>query len=141
MIRRTIIFILVCLMSPILMANDSKVWEVVDRIFEHPNFPIQYSSVSEARSSLEKGHDLTFNKESGYTKVRVKNKENSALWTFFPSEHPAYPTVIKTSTYDGDNGILFLEVDVLCDKPSKSCEELKAEAKEMLFNHYAMYMQ
>jgi hypothetical protein len=141
MMKKLTLFILVYLTANAVVADDSKVWRLVETVYERPNYPIQYSNVGEALEHLQKDHELITNEDTGFKRIKIKNKDLSETWIFFPPNHAAYPVVIKTVNYEGDNGIQFVEYDVLCDKPSKACDQLVVEAKQMMFNHYSMFVE
>jgi len=82
---------------------------------------IGYRSVDEALFALTNKEGVSIRKEQGWTIITDKN-ENS-VWSFTPENHPAYPAVVKRTTFE-ENGAVYMKMDVLCQASQIECAEL-----------------
>ena len=92
---------------------------------------IPYQSPRTAYLALSKdpGAKLKSNPE-GWQIVDVAEGPNAGIWTFAPSTHPSFPSVVKRQVLER-NGNLFLGMDVLCGGTKSACDQYVAEFTKM----------
>jgi hypothetical protein len=83
-----------------------------------------YKSVSEARQALTSTPGVVSSQQGGW--LIVEDRATRSLWSFAPSDHPGYPTVVKRSVVQRD-GRAFVDMDVLCEAPKSACDRLVAD--------------
>jgi hypothetical protein len=85
---------------------------------------IGYPSVGAALKALSARSDVSVSVQNGWT--IFKEKDGLTLWTFAPSDHPAYPAVAKRIASE-KNGAWSMTTDLLCEAEKAPCEKLAAD--------------
>lgn len=88
---------------------------------------LPYTQVAQALAALRAadGQGTIVTESEGW--VTVNQPLASAQWSFVPSEHAAYPAVIRRIIRRGPGGAVNVETDSLCEGPRPACEQLLVE--------------
>jgi len=88
---------------------------------------IPYDSPRAAYVALSKdaGAKLTRNSE-GWQTVHVSEGPNEGVWTFPPSSHSSFPSVVKRQVFEKE-GHLLIGMDVVCGGTKPACDQLVVE--------------
>ena len=85
---------------------------------------IGYPTVASALESLRVKPGTRSSMQSGWTVI--EDRSVLAVWSFVPSGHPAYPTVIRRRVVqEGDD--LSIQMDVRCEAAKPACDAVVAE--------------
>ncbi|MGJ4946017.1 hypothetical protein ACQR1W_36020 [Bradyrhizobium sp. HKCCYLS1011] len=87
-----------------------------------------YPSVAAALEGLRTKPGTRSSMQSGWTVI----EDSAALtvWSFVPSDHPAYPTAIRRRVMqEGDN--LSIQMDVRCEAEKAACDAVVAEFERL----------
>ena len=89
---------------------------------------IGYATVADALSDLrtKPGNDLRV--EQGWT--IIYNSGTFTLWSFVPTDHPAYPAVVRRIMSKRD-GAVYVDLSALCQAQKAPCDKLVAEFREL----------
>ncbi len=93
--------------------------------------PIGYASVAAALQALESrdGNGTVVTHADGWT--IVNEPLASAQWSFTPSDHHAYPAVVRRTIKRSADGAVSVETDSLCEAAAAECSKLLAEFATM----------
>lgn len=83
-----------------------------------------YATVSAAREALTTRQDVRINNEGGWTLVM---ETPSILWSFTPSDHPAYPAVLRRELKRDKDGVTYVDMNGLCEAEQTACNALMLE--------------
>ncbi len=89
---------------------------------------IGYPSVAAALDALKARADVTVTLQEGWT--IADDKANSALWSFAPQWHPAYPAVVRRTVVNA-NGQPEIKMHTLCHGAREACEALGEEFRRV----------
>lgn len=89
---------------------------------------IGYPSVAAALDALKARNGVKISVQGGWT--IVDDPSEKALWSFAPSDHPAFPAAVKRSTVERDGGV-FIDMRALCQATKLACDKLMAEFQEL----------
>jgi hypothetical protein len=92
---------------------------------------VGYRTVSAALESLRSmpGIDITTTKPDGWT--IASDSKNNVQWSFTPSQHYAYPAVVKRAVKQRPDGNIYIEMTALCEADKASCDKLIEEFKAL----------
>lgn len=82
---------------------------------------IGYSSVAEALADLKSRNDVIVEVSQGWTTITEAN--GLTIWSFTPSDHPAYPAVAKRVIFRDQEGWK-IKMDILCEADKAACDQL-----------------
>lgn len=82
---------------------------------------IGYATVAAALEGLHRRKDIEFSTRDGWTVAF--DEASSAVWSFAPPGHPAYPAAVKRQAVEVDGGTS-LRMQVLCEADKASCDDL-----------------
>jgi hypothetical protein len=88
---------------------------------EADSSPVGYATVAEALTDLRSRSDLKVINQGGWTVIN--DEKSHVIWSFAPSDYPAYPSVVKRTLIQTEQGIN-LHMDVLCEATKASCDKL-----------------
>ena len=96
-----------------------------------PAGPIGFASVAAALQALESrdGNGTVVTHADGWT--IVNEPLASAQWSFTPSDHHAYPAVVRRTIKRSADGAVSVETDSLCEAAAAECSKLLAEFATM----------
>lgn len=83
---------------------------------------IGFPTVASAWQALRDNHELEISVQDGW--INYLDRPQRTLWSFVPTSHPAYPTVIKRVLVDREGGEPELLMDGLCEADEATCGEL-----------------
>lgn len=86
---------------------------------------IGFPTVASAWAALRDNHSLDMSVQDGW--VNYLDRPQRTLWSFVPTSHPAYPTVIKRVLVDREGGEPELLMDGLCEADEAACSALVRE--------------
>jgi len=89
---------------------------------------IGYPSVAAALGALRAKSNVRISVQGGWT--IVDDREDRAIWSFTPSNHPAHPAAVKRTVVE-KNGAIYIEMNALCQASKSECDKLIAEFKEL----------
>jgi len=98
------------------------------QIQESPNNEIGYSTVAEAIAALRGRPDVQISQQGGWT--IVIDPSHKAVWSFTPSDHPAYPSAVKRSVVARD-GVTYMDMKVLCESNKANCDRLVSDFQQL----------
>lgn len=58
--------------------------------------------------------------------IEIEDKDQNALWSFVPADHPAYPAAVKRTT-SGRGMAVQIDMSGLCEAEKGACETLMKE--------------
>jgi hypothetical protein len=87
---------------------------------------IGYPSVAAALAALKARNDVKISDLGGWTVV----EDGMTLWSFAPSDHPAYPSAVKRTLVE-QNGAFYVRMNVLCQAAQSPCDKLVAEFQQL----------
>ena len=82
---------------------------------------IGYRTVAEALSALTNTPGLEVANPGGWT--IVTDNVHSTMWSFAPTNHAAYPAVVKRVVISKD-GSVYVDMKVLCEAAKSACDAL-----------------
>jgi Protein of unknown function (DUF4019) len=85
---------------------------------------IGYPSVAAALDALKARNGVNISVQGGWT--IVSDPTDDALWSFAPSDHPAFPAAVKRRAVELD-GNTFIDMRALCQASKLACDKLMAE--------------
>jgi hypothetical protein len=88
---------------------------------EADHLTIEYESVSKALAALKANKNIDISVQGGWT--IAYDEANHTLWSFAPTEHPAYPSAVKRAVVEKD-GIVSIKMDVHCQSTKEPCDQL-----------------
>ena len=91
---------------------------------------IGYPSVAAALEALKARPDAHISVQQGWTIVDINNGKEKTLWSFTPSNHPAYPAAIKRDILEKD-GTIFIDMKALCEAKKIDCDALINEFEKL----------
>ena len=89
---------------------------------------IGYASVAEALSDLKANPENSVRVQEGWT--IIDDRKNSAIWSFSPEGHPAYPAAVKRTILERD-GHIYVDMKALCQAKKEPCDELIEQFKAL----------
>jgi hypothetical protein len=88
---------------------------------------VSYESPKLAYVALSKDPNAKLKSNAeGWQIVTVSEGPNKGIWTFAPSTHPSFPSVVKRQIIEHD-GKLSIGMDVLCGGSKPACDQYVAE--------------
>ncbi len=101
---------------------------------------IGFKTPAEALSALRSKPGVKIREQQGWTIVEDHESDKvSALWSFAPEGHPAYPSVVKRIVYE-ENGQVFIRMGVICGAAKEPCDSLVRDF-QALNDHIKAEMQ
>jgi hypothetical protein len=88
-----------------------------------------YPTVAAALAALKARSDVSISGNGGWT--IVDDKTNHAVWSFTPSNYPAYPAVVKRVLVQDAGGNVSLRMTGLCQADKASCDKLMEDFRAM----------
>jgi hypothetical protein len=86
---------------------------------------VGYRSVEAALKALHQKPGVTFRSENGWL---IADEDGArTIWSFAPTGHPAYPTVVKRAVVVVD-GVTNIQMDVLCEADKVACDNIDVRA-------------
>lgn len=82
---------------------------------------IGYPTVAAAEADLRSKSGVVFADKSGW-KV-ASDEATYTIWSFVPSQHPAYPSVIKRQIVSNGSG-QDMDMNILCEASKSACDDL-----------------
>jgi hypothetical protein len=82
---------------------------------------IEYPSVAAALLGLHARRDVVFTMENGWT--IATDEVRYTIWSFAPSDYPAYPAVVKRQVIPQGTGSS-IEMSVQCEASKAACDDL-----------------
>jgi hypothetical protein len=98
------------------------------QIRESQNNEIGYATVAEALATLRGRPDVQISQQGGWT--IVSDSVSSTIWSFTPSDHPAYPSAVKRSVVSRD-GSTYMDMKVLCESTKTACDKLVVDFQQL----------
>src|SRR5882672_10657895 len=89
---------------------------------------IGYQSPQAALDALRSKLGTRIFVQQGWT--IVEDRESASVWSFAPEKHPAYPAVVKRTTYEKD-GKVYIGMQVKCGATKDACDALVREFQEL----------
>lgn len=83
---------------------------------------IGYKSVADALNALKAQPDVTIRTDNNWT-IFI-DERNFTIWSFAPTSHPAYPSVIKRQVTPRLGGGSEITMNVLCEASKPACDQL-----------------
>nr|WP_145545475.1 hypothetical protein [Variovorax boronicumulans] len=100
---------------------------VVLALNAHAQTSIPYQSPRAAYLALSKDPSAKLKRNAeGWEIVSVSEGPNEGIWTFAPSTHASFPSVVKRQVVER-NGQLYVGMDVLCGGAKPACDQYVAE--------------
>ena len=90
---------------------------------------IGYPSVDAALGAMQDRRDVEFSHNNNYWIIVNDIRENNTLWSFAPPGDAVYPTAIKRTLMVNKDGIIHIDMNVLCQADKASCDKLDAYYK------------
>jgi hypothetical protein len=91
---------------------------------------IEYSSVEEALATLRARRDVKISEQGGWTVVQDV-QDDLTMWSFTPSNHPAYPAVVKRTFFQDQSGAWHVDMRVKCRGTKANCDKLVADFRAL----------
>lgn len=85
---------------------------------------IGFASPAAALTGLRSRSGVVFSDYNGWT--IAEDKSRNEIWSFTPNAHPAHPAVVRRTVIE-QNGVLSLDMDVLCGGEKSDCDKLVAQ--------------
>ncbi len=88
---------------------------------------VGYRSVEAALKALHQKPGVTFRSENGWL---IADEDGArTIWSFAPTGHPAYPTVVKRAVVVVD-GVTNIQMDVLCEADKVACDNIVIQSTD-----------
>ena len=89
---------------------------------------VGYRSVEAALKALHQNPGVTFRSENGWL---IADEDGArTIWSFAPTGHPAYPTVVKRAVVVVD-GVTNIQMDVLCEADKVACDNIVIQFQQI----------
>ncbi len=88
----------------------------------------EYSSVAEALADLKTKEGVKINVSQGWTIITEAN--GLTMWSFAPSDNPAYPAVAKRVFYEDQNG-WFVTMNIHCEADKAACDQFVRDFEKL----------
>ena len=88
---------------------------------EEQSAQLGYATPEEALAGLRKKSGVRIYDHDGWTVA--EDKADKAVWSFTPSTHPAYPSVVKRYVYE-ESGKVWVRMGVICGASKEACDAL-----------------
>ena len=112
----------------LLGADVSGLAQTAGTLPESDRATIGYQSVAAALKALHQKPGVTFRSENGWL---IADEDGArTIWSFAPTSHPAYPTVVKRAVVVAD-GVTKLEMDVLCEADKVACDQVVIQFQQI----------
>jgi hypothetical protein len=85
---------------------------------------IEYESTAEALAALRSKPGVEMTVQGNWTIAYEPRRH--VIWSFAPTEHPAYPAVVKRAIVEKD-GSMVVEMAVKCQASKAACDDLVRE--------------
>jgi hypothetical protein len=93
---------------------------------------IGYSTLKEAITDLSKKPGVTVREEQGWTIIDEPGGAHKViLWSFTPEGHPAYPSMVKRTLYEQENGRWLMRMNIRCGAAKAPCDELVRDFEKL----------
>ncbi len=110
--------------APALPAASETPEAVSTQISSSAQDGIEYSSVDQALSSLSSKAGAQTQVQNGWTIITEDN--GLTTWSFVPTNHPAYPAVVKRVIYQQGGG-WYIKTYELCGASKAACDKLLSD--------------
>lgn len=89
---------------------------------------IGFPTVAAALEALKARTDVNISIQGGWT--IADDRLADTIWSFTPSDHPAYPAAVKRAIVSKDGG-LYVNMTALCQASKAACDKLITDFKEL----------
>ena len=90
---------------------------------------IGYPSVAAALADLHSNPDVKFSVQNGWT--IAEDRSHFTLWSFPPEGDPAYPSAVKRTAVQQPDGIVTMDMRILCHSTQAACDKLVEDFKAL----------
>ncbi len=89
---------------------------------------IEYKTVAEALAAIKANPNMHVTETEGPDVWTVAGEPDGLTqWSFVPSEHKAYPAVVKRTISRGESGDVYVTMATLCEADKAACDRLVQE--------------
>ncbi len=83
---------------------------------------MEYDTVAEALAGVSATPGIEWKIENGWP-IAIDMK-NLAIWSFSPSDYPAYPAVVKRYVIPVGENHSIIKMAIQCEAPKAACDDL-----------------